>query len=166
MRIEVLDLTVIELESWINITGRFIRIFIIVQVKLSKLSSINPPIIVIKWTITACEFYIQSWPSVDKVLRGVKLTDICLKWLLTDSIHLYVGSDQSDNSQIINGENCGFVKGISNIHKILILARNQCSLLYLEVWTVAGHIGRIVKSFWNVIRLVKVWYLQRTVCLP
>lgn len=46
IRVEVLDLTVVKLKPGVHITCSFVWILIIIQVKLTELSHVSPPVII------------------------------------------------------------------------------------------------------------------------
>jgi hypothetical protein len=50
-----LDLTVVELESWVHVTGSQVGIFIKIQVKLSELCHVSPPVVVNEGSISILE---------------------------------------------------------------------------------------------------------------
>ncbi len=54
-RVEILDLTVVELESGVHVTGSHVGVFIKIQVKLSELCHVSPPVIVNEGSISILE---------------------------------------------------------------------------------------------------------------
>ena len=68
IRIEILNLTVVELESRIHITCSLIGILVIVQVQLTELSHVPPSVIVDQWPKCACKLYVELGSSINVFL--------------------------------------------------------------------------------------------------